>query len=108
MPPSKKPPRGKSPPTTTPAPPAAEQAGAGLPRFTLATLFRLMLIASVLCAVLGGLLRSKMAWVEAESSSATFVVIALVAPLAVLVAVSVIASGSAAAWEAYRRYRRRP
>lgn len=70
-------------------------------------MFKTMVIASVLAAMLGGLLRGKEVLAKSGSGSATFVVIALVAPLAVLIAVSVVASGGAAAARAYLKYRRR-
>lgn len=74
------------------------------PQFTLGTLLRAMLIASVLTAVLGGLLRGREELEKSSTGAATFVVIALVAPLAVLIALSM-ANGLAAAWKAYRRRR---
>ena len=109
MPPAKKPVRHPSelpaPPTGDPVAPSPQESR--YPQFTLATMFRFMLIASVLAAVLGGLLRGKQALEKSGSGSATFVVIALVAPLAVLIAVSVVANGGAAAARVYLRYRRR-
>jgi len=107
MPPYKKPvhrrPESAAPQTV----PTSAPRGSRLPQFTLATMFRVMVIASVLAAMLGGLLRGKQVLAKSGSGSATFVVIALVAPLAVLIAVSVVANGGAAAARAYKRYRRR-
>lgn len=106
--PYKKPVRRDPAPPILPPPVAVPTARRSrLPQFTLATLFRVMVIASVLAAMLGGLLRGKQALEKSGTGSATFVVLALVAPLAVLIAVSVVANGSAAAVRAYRLYRRR-
>jgi phosphatidylglycerophosphate synthase len=63
-----------------------------------------MLIVSILTAVLGGLLRGKEELEESGTGAATFVVIALVAPLAVLIVISTV-NGLVAAWKALRRRR---
>jgi len=95
------PPRKADAPTDSPPRPPARETRTFWPQYSRGTFLRAMLIFSVLAAVLGGMLRGMQ---EEALSPAGFIVMALVAPLAVLLAISLV-NGLAAAWKSLRRRR---